>query len=283
MLNHIATRPWRWVAAVAILGNIFINFYANQYPFNGQSMAVVSARYATPLTPAGYAFSIWGVIFLGLAAYALWQLLPAQTNVVLPDRIAKPLMLVNIFTASWIAAFSHEWIALSVLLMLLILLGLMLIYGQAREAVLTKEIPGWVSAPFALYLGWISVASVINLTIGLQQLGLQMGPAISVDVAYVVVVLLVGVVVAVAAVFQDLAFLLAPVWGLVGIWAAQVRDEPSFGWTALAAAVLTALLGFARVRQRAKRQPWEVAGEAAAAEVARLRAEAETRASQPAH
>ncbi len=268
MLNHIATRPWRWVAAIAILGNIFLNSYANMRPFNGQTLAAAAAHYPTLFTPVDYAFGIWGVISIGLAGYALWQLLPAQTNVVLPDRIAKPLTLISVFSGGWVVAFSHEWIAPSVLMMLLVLLGLMLIYGQAREAVLTKEVPGWVSAPFALYLGWISMASVVNFTIGLQQLGLQPGPGISTDISFVLLALLVFVTIKTAADFQDLVFLLAPMWGLVCVWSVQVRGEPKFAWTALAAAVLTALLGFARVRARAKLQPWEVA----AAEAERIRA-----------
>ena len=191
----------------------------------------------------------------------------ASETTVLPDRIAKPLTFVSILTPGWVEVFSYEWIALSVLLMLLILGGLMLIYGQAREAVADQgQVPGWVSAPFAIYLGWISVASVVNFTIALQQLGIQVGQVISVDVAYVLVAAVVFITIKTAADFQDLVFLLAPIWGLVGIWVVQVRDEPDFAWAALAAAVLTALAGFARVRHRAKLHPWQVATEAAAAE-----------------
>ena len=66
-----------------VFGTIAVNYYANTRPFNGQTMGAVSAKYPTPLTPAGYAFGIWGLIFLGLSIYAVWQLLPAQRRLVL--------------------------------------------------------------------------------------------------------------------------------------------------------------------------------------------------------
>src|SRR5205823_422208 len=93
-------RLWRWLVALAIGGNIFLNYYSNTHPFAGQTMGMVSAKYPTLLTPAGYAFSIWGLIFLGLVVYAIWQLLPGQQKLSLPDAVAKPLILANIATAT---------------------------------------------------------------------------------------------------------------------------------------------------------------------------------------
>ena len=128
-----ATRLWRWLAALAVLGNIVLNYYSNAFPFNGQSMGAVSAQHPTLLTPAGYAFSIWGLIFLALTGYIVWQLLPAQRANPLPDAVARPLTLASVATAAWVVLFAYERLVLSVLVMLVILGALIVAYGRARR------------------------------------------------------------------------------------------------------------------------------------------------------
>ena len=270
---HAPARPWRWLAALAIIANIALNAWSNIQPFNGQTMGAVSAKYPTPITPAGYAFSIWGLIFLGLLVYAVWQLLPAQRDNALPDAIAKPLILASVATAAWVVLFGFELIALSVVAMAVILGALMLVYGKARSLVLSKLAPFWVSWPFAVYLAWISVAAAINFTIGLQQLGWQTGPELSVWLAYLLIGVVALVALVVTAGYQDWAFALTVSWALIGIWVARLREEPTLAWVTLAVAVAVAVIGFVAARQGGKRQPWEVASLAAAHENERILAE----------
>lgn len=268
-----AARPWRWLAALAIVANIVLNAWSNLRPFGGQDMATLSAKYPTPITPAGYAFSIWGLIFLGLLIYAVWQLLPGQQSNPLPDAVAKPLTLANLATGLWVVLFSFELIIPSVAAMAVILMALMLVYGHARPLVLAKEAPFWVSMPFAVYLGWISVAAAINFTIGLQHMGWQASPELSVWLAYVLIGVVAVVALLITAGYQDWAFSLTVSWALVGIWGARLRDEPTLAWMTLAVAVAVALIGFVAARQGGKRQPWEVASLAAARENERILAE----------
>ncbi|MCC2546173.1 hypothetical protein LJY25_06930 [Hymenobacter sp. BT175] len=229
---------WRWFASFAIVGNIALNYWANTHPFNGQTMGEVSARYPTPLTPAGYAFSIWGLIFLTLTIYAVWQLLPAQRASPLPDAIAPPLTLASVATAGWVVLFAFELILLSVLVMLLILGCLIVVYGRSRRLVLCRQVPGWTSVPFALYLGWISVATVINVTIGLRVLGWQTsaGVASGLAVGLLIVVVLLGLVISRR--FSEAVFPLVVSWALVAIWMAQRGQYPVLGWAAVAGAVV---------------------------------------------
>ena len=232
---------------------------------------MVSAKYPTLLTPDGYAFSIWGVIFLGLSVYAIWQLLPAQAGIAALDRVARTLTLVSVATSMWVVAFSAQRILLSVGIMLLLLFGLIITYGQIRRAALDRAVPGWVSVPFALYLSWVSVAAALNVAIALEASGLQSGAVI---LTYIVLGLLTVITLVVAIGFQDLLYPAAVIWAMAGIWVARVRDEPDLAWVVLGGAVLLALLTFGLVRQRAKRQPWEISTEAAQAETERLRANA---------
>lgn len=237
------SRVWRWLAAAAILGNIGLNYYSNVFPFNGQNMGTVSAKYPTLLTPAGYAFSIWGLIFLSLTVYAVWQLLPAQRTNPLPDAVAQPLTLASIATALWVVLFAYERLLLSLLTMLVILGALVITYGRARRLVLTGAAPRWTSAPFALYLGWISVATVINSIIGLQRLGWEPALNLSVLLALLLLAVVVGLGLLVSREFNETVFPLVVAWALVAIWVAQRGAYPELGWAALIGAVVVALGG----------------------------------------
>jgi len=242
-LSSSQSRIWRWLAAVAILGNIGLNYYSNAYPFNGQSMGTVSAKYPTLLTPAGYAFSIWGLIFLTLAIYSIWQLLPAQRPNPLPDVVAQPLMLANVATAVWVVLFAYERLLLSWLVMLVILGSLVVAYGRARRLVLAAAAPRWASIPFALYLGWISVAATINTVIGLQRLGWEPALNLSVLLTLLLLAVVVGLGLLVSREFQEVAFPLVLSWALVAIWVARRAEYPELGWAALIGAIVVALGG----------------------------------------
>lgn len=272
------SRGWRWLAAAAIFGNIFLNYYSNTHPLNGQTMGAVSAKYPTLLTPAGYAFSIWGLVFLGLSFYAVWQLLPAQRALPLPDALAKPLALANVATGAWVVLFAYELILPSAGVMLVILITLVSAYGRARRRVLAHAAPAWTSVPLALFLGWISVALVINLTIGLQQLGWRPAQGTAIVLALVMLAVVVVLALAMSRAFQEAVFPLVVAWALAAIWVVQLREVPELGWAALAGAAVAAIGGAALSRVGGHRQPWEIAAAAAEAQnaaLARHRAPAE--------
>lgn len=264
---------WRWLAAAAILGNIALSYYSNLRVFNGQSMGDVSAKHTTLLTPAGYAFAIWGLIFLALVLYAGWQLLPAQRANPLPDAVAKSLILANLGCAAWVMLFAHERFMLALGVMLLVLVALMFTYGTARDLIRgTHVAPRWVSIPFALFLGWISVATVLNVTIALQAVGFRVDAGLALKLAYVALALLIIVILILARVFQERMLPLVAAWALVGIWAARISAVPDLAWVALAGAVAVLILGLVLAQQGRKLQPWEISAAAAAAAEAEIQA-----------
>ncbi|RPD46426.1 tryptophan-rich sensory protein [Hymenobacter sediminis] len=238
------SRMWRWAASAAIVGNIALNYVSQRYPFNGQTNAQVSYKYPTVLTPAGYTFSIWGLIFLSLLFYAVWQLLPNQRQNPLPDAVARPLVLANLLTGLWLVVFAYELLVPSAVVMLLILVSLAVVYGRARHFVRRQEAPWYTSVPFGLYLGWISVATVVNttLTLGTQW---QPGPEESIEIAIVLVGITAGLALNVTRRFRELAYPATVAWGLMGIWAARrfETDTVVLAWMALAAAGLVAVAG----------------------------------------
>lgn len=275
-----AGRAWRWVTALAIFGNIFLNYYANTRPFAGQTMGMVSAKYPTLLTPAGYAFSIWGLIFLTLIGYAVWQLLPGQRNASLPDAVAKPLTLASVATGVWVVLFAHELILPSVGVMLLILLCLVVAYGRTRRRIFAGAAPALVGVPFSLYLGWISVAAVINLTIGLQQLGWQASQGLAVTLALGLLFVVVALALVMSRVFRDKVFPLVAAWALVAIWVVRLREVPELGWAALLGATVVAIGGFLLSRLGGRKTHWQLRDEAAAVAEAEIAARNTMRASE---
>ena len=277
--DHYATpnrsamgRAWRWLTALAILSNIYLNYYSNTHPFAGQTMGVVSAKYPTLLTPAGYAFSIWGLIFLALVVYAVWQLLPRQREISLPDAIAKPLTLASIATGVWVVLFAYELILPSVGMMLLILGSLIVAYGRTRRRIFAEAAPALAGVPFSLYLGWISVASVINITIGLRQLGWQTAEGASVVLALGLIFMVVALGLIMSRVFRDMVFPLVVAWALVAIWMVRLSAVPELGWAALIGAVLVTIGGIILSRMGGRKTPWQLRDEAVAAVEAEIAA-----------
>ena len=271
--NRSATgRAWRWLTALAIVAMIAVNTYSVLHPFAGQTQAAISAKYPTLLTPAGQAFSIWGLIFLSLLGYAGWQLLPAQRSLSLPDAVAKPLSLACLATAAWVVLFAYELILPSLGMMLLILGCLVVAYGRARRRIFTEAAPAAVGIPFSLFLGWISVAAVINVIIGLRQLGWQPGEGltVSLSLALIVVVVLLGLVMSWA--FRDLVFPLVLAWALLWLWVARLREVPELGWAALIGATVVAIGGLVLARQSGRKTAWQLRDEAAVAVEAEIAA-----------
>ncbi|WP_201983644.1 hypothetical protein [Hymenobacter rubidus] len=256
---------WRWVAALAVGASIFLNYYANTHPFHGQTMGQVSAKYPTLLTPAGYAFGIWGIIFLTLAMYAFWQLLPAQQEQTVADAVAKPLTLASIATGAWVVLFAYELILPSLGVMLLILGCLIAAYGRVRRRIFAEAAPALVGVPFSLYLGWISVAAVINITIALRQLGWVPAEGASVTLTLVLILAVVALALIMSRVFRDMVFPLAVAWALVAVWVARLSTVPELGWAALAGATAAAIGGVMLSRLGGRKTPWQLRDEAAAA------------------
>ncbi|MGB3595274.1 MAG: tryptophan-rich sensory protein, partial [Ornithinimicrobium sp.] len=132
---------------------------------------------ATRLAPAGPAFSIWSVIYLGLAAYTVWQWLPSQSARSLHRRIGWWVAASMVLNATWLLVTQQGWIWLSVvvILVLALVLGLLLkrLTPRPRPRVVERVA---VDGTFGLYLGWVAVATCANVTAALVSSGVEPGP-----------------------------------------------------------------------------------------------------------
>ncbi len=225
-----ATRPHtalRAFAALTVVGMIFMNILANALPLFGRGTGEVSELYPTLVTPAGYVFAIWGLIYLGLLAYSAAQFISPLADDSLPDRIAWPLIVSNVANVSWLLFWHSLNIYWTVPVMLVLLVSLIVAYLIARRG--RPERPSvlelWaVRAPLGLYLGWISVATIANVSNALQAAGWN-GWGVPAE-WWGVIVLVVGAALAFSGLVRerDCVFAGVFVWAFAGIAVATPSD-----------------------------------------------------------
>ncbi len=146
---------------------ILLNFLSNALPINGQTMPQISAKYPSLFTPAGFTFAIWGVIYLGLLAFVIWQALPAQRSNDKVARLSTWFQINCVMNAGWIVLWHYDLLALSLLFMFVILATLILIYrtliANIDTAPFTEHLVLYL--PFSLYTGWITLATIANASV----------------------------------------------------------------------------------------------------------------------
>jgi len=254
-LETPADRFWHWALPVAVTVCLYVNYLYNANPPEGAlSNGAMSARHPTLLTPAGYAFSIWGVIFLGLVVYTVWQWLPTQRGARLPLAINSLLTRAVVMTTAWTLVFSYEQISTSLTVMLFIVLLLAQAYARARQLVLLQATPSWPVWFLSFYLGWIILATVLNFIFGLRDgFGVSWSTEASLVGCYVLLAVAVVLGLGLAWRSQDARLPLPIVWGLAGTWVAQRASHPGLATAALGAAGLL-LLGAAVVGWQRRQQ-----------------------------
>ncbi|HMB21934.1 MAG TPA: tryptophan-rich sensory protein, partial [Anaerolineales bacterium] len=151
---------------LSVLLALTVNILAVTLPLNGQDTGEISDRFKVYFVPAGYVFSIWSVIYLGWLAFTVFQFLPSQKENPRLRRLGYLFALSNLFNAAWLFCWHYNRFGLSVLVMLT-LLGL-LISSYLRLDVNRSSVSRgeyWsVDVLFSVYLGWITVATVANIT-----------------------------------------------------------------------------------------------------------------------
>ncbi|RCK76887.1 MAG: hypothetical protein ANABAC_3312 [Anaerolineae bacterium] len=207
------------VVLFSILATLIINGLANALPFNGLTTGEISDRFQVYFVPAGYVFSIWGLIYLGLLAFAVYQALPAQRTNPRLQAIGGWVVVGSLANSAWIFLWHYEQFPLTLLAMLILLLSLILIYLKldiGRRSVSKAE--NWlVHLPFRIYLGWITVATVANVTTLLDYLQWD-GFGLSAEVWFsLILIAILGIAGWVNTTRRDVAFTLVILWALAGI------------------------------------------------------------------
>ena len=154
------------ITILITLITIIVNGLANALPLNGQGTGEISDRFDIYFVPAGYVFSIWGLIYLGLVAFTIYQALPAQRDSQLLKKIYPAYWIGNIANTVWIFLWHYEFFPLTSAAMLTLLASLLTMYVQLSKPGMTlnRHQKWFVKLPISIYLGWISVATIANVS-----------------------------------------------------------------------------------------------------------------------
>ena len=161
----------RQIAVVAAtLFNVTVNALAGAGLLFGVQTGSVSDAIRTAVTPAGTAFSIWGVIFAGSLLVAGWQARPAARG---PryDALGAPLVAANVLNGAWQFAWLNRLFGLSVLVIFAILTSLVWLYVRLDRLGMTRAERWALGVPTALFLAWLTVAAPVNVAAWLWTLG----------------------------------------------------------------------------------------------------------------
>jgi benzodiazapine receptor len=218
----------KWANILAFILTVLVNGLAGSTTIlGGKDTAQISDANPTLITPAGYVFSIWGVIYILLGIFVVFQALPSEKGKDYKKSIGWLFVLSSILNIAWLFLWQFEYLSLSVVLMFLLLASLISIYLRLR---IGKSKVGFreklaVHVPFSTYLGWITIASIANVAVTLVSVNWD-GFGISPETwATLIIIVALLIAMLVLATRKDIAYGLVIVWALVGIAAGQSGNQ----------------------------------------------------------
>jgi benzodiazapine receptor len=211
---------FRWVNILAFVLTIIVNGLAGSTTLiGGKITREISDANPTLITPAGYVFSIWGLIYLLLGIFVVYQALPSNQGKKFQKKVGWFFALSSIFNVAWLFLWQYGFLIESLILMILLLATLITIY--LRLNIGKNKTSFWerltVHLPFSVYLGWITIATIANVAVALVSVkwdSFGLAPEIW---AAIVIALALIITLLVLSTRKDIAFALVIIWALVGI------------------------------------------------------------------
>jgi len=204
----------KYVVLILFVAMVGVNFLANALPLNGVTTGDLSDLYTNLFTPAGLTFSIWGLIYLLLGGFTIYQLTKESSAI---SKLRRYFIWTSLANIAWIFAWHYQIIWLSLIIMVTFLVLLIKTASILRKQQHTSKDHLWLKLPFSVYFGWISVATIANFTvffvdIGWNRFGLS-------EVFWMIAILIVGALIGSARALYDknLAYLGVFVWAYIGI------------------------------------------------------------------
>lgn len=223
----LQTSLLNWIAFFAVVA---VNALANLLPINGYNTGQISAFYPNYFVPAGFTFSIWGLIYLLLLLYTITLTVFAASKQLTAHKAHAYIHAINpwylfscFLNIAWILCWHYLQAGASVVVMLCMLYSLLQVFIKGKA--MLKSFPLYLQfllgAPFTVYLGWICVATIANITAYLVKTGWQGGP-LQPDI-WSAVMMTIAIVLALFILlrFRVAGFSLTVAWALWGIRASQ--------------------------------------------------------------
>ncbi len=242
----------RWLTLILQLISVFFSYLADLLHIGENTIVGITAQYDSLFNPAGYTFAIWGLIYLALLAYCIVQLLPSQTNHFAYERLNKYVRFLAVAGIAWQIAYRYDMIAVSSIIISLMLVAAAILFARAHYTVNKRNFNFWFTVPFSLYLGWISVATVANLSILFVDINwnhAQMETSTWVVIMLAIVLLITQ---SLSTYYKDFVLPLVIVWAFIGIWVALKNRDITTAQACIGAAVIAFLIAMAAAYKRNK-------------------------------
>ena len=222
----------------------------------GKVTAEISDANFTLITPAGYTFSIWGIIYTLLGIFVVYQALPSQKNKDFHSKIGWLFVLSSLINIAWLFLWQFEYLIFSVVLIFMLLASLVAIYlrleiGKSKVELREKIA---VHLPFSTYFGWITIASIANVATTLVSIdwdGFGINPETWASLIILIALLLSLIIVITR---KDIAYGLVIAWAFIGISVAQTANQNLVTLTQISAVIvllgLIATIVISRLRQK---------------------------------
>jgi hypothetical protein len=222
MASYKKTNLTKVIVTISFFIMIIVNLLSNVLPINGITTGQVSDDYKNLFAPAGITFSIWGVIYLLLLGYTIYQFFLFKNNETninekLYNKIGLFFTLSSITNALWIFCWHYKLIPLTVILMLIILISLIIIVMEIKKVELRTKEKIFIKIPFSVYFGWITVATIANITVFLVSIGWN-GFGIPEHI-WAVAIIFIGLIIGIITTLKnkDIAYGLVIIWAYIGI------------------------------------------------------------------
>ncbi len=238
----------RILMILSLVLTLVVNFLANALPINGLTTGEVSDQYPILFVPAGYVFSIWGLIYIALIAFMVYSLTPKGLADEKIDAIAGLFVAANLFNAAWILLWHYLQFTLTLIPIFGLLVSLIVIFLKLQIGIEKRPFAQalLVNVPFGIYLGWATVAVVANVAQVLYTWGWRGAPLTA--PVWTVIMLGVASLLGLLMIFlrREVAYPLVLVWAFVGIWVKH-GSTPLVAITALVLAITLSVFTFGRM------------------------------------
>lgn len=220
---------------IGVIGTIIVNALAVILPLNGKSTSELSDAIPNLFVPAGITFSIWSIIYLFLIMFMVYQIISLnkkrQLNIDYIEKIGIWFIYASLANILWIFLWHYQYVTYSLLAMLLLFISLLMIYlrlniGLSKVKLKEKIM---VHVTISIYLGWITVATIANLTAVLVKL--NVGELFLGEVTWTIIVIIVAMLITLIMLIKrvDIAYSLVIIWSLLGIAIKRLNTDPVYG------------------------------------------------------
>ena len=247
---------FKWMNILAFALTVLVNGLAGSTTIlGGKLTSEISDANPTLITPAGYVFSIWGVIYILLGIFVIYQALPSQKGKDYQEKIGWLFVLSSLLNIAWLFLWQFEYLSLSVVLMFLLLATLIAIYLRLNigKSIVSLREKLAVHVPFSVYLGWITIASIANVATTLVSVNWDGFGRSQETWALLIVIIALLITLLVLATRKDVAYGFVVIWALLGIAVKQSGNQNIVTTTEISALVIVIALALSILISRLRR------------------------------